>query len=150
MMRRTSLVLAAAGGAAVLAVTGAALGVTAVERETPGSALAAATVSPTADDNPTGDATPSGATPTGSAGPSGAGGTVSRKQAGEIALTRAGGGRIVEIEAEEEHRRPVWSVKIVQGGTAYEVKVDRADGAVLEIEREPADDHGGDRTGTDD
>ncbi|MBM0226645.1 hypothetical protein DKT69_11890 [Micromonospora sicca] len=152
-MRRTSLVLAAAGGAAVLAVTGAALGVTTAEREAPGAALAAATVGPTTDDNPAPDDDSTGrATPTSTASAGAADGTVSREQAGQIALARAGGGRIVEIEAEREHARPVWSVKIGKGGILLEVKVDRANGAVVEIERKRADDHSGDgtRTRTDD
>ncbi|MFE9653319.1 PepSY domain-containing protein [Micromonospora sp. NPDC006431] len=139
-MRRTSLVLAAAGGAAVLAVTGVALGVTAADRPAPGPALAAAT----ADDNPKpdDDATSSGA-PSGTAD-----GAVSGKRAGEIALARLGGGRIVEIEAELEHGRRMWSVKVAKGGTTYEVKVDRGDGTVVEIEQRRADDgrRGDDRT----
>ncbi|MFE9202028.1 PepSY domain-containing protein [Micromonospora sp. NPDC007230] len=140
-MRRTSLVLAAAGGAAVLAVTGVALGVTAADPPAPGPALAAET----ADDNPKpdDDATSSGAAPSGTAD-----GAVSGKRAGEIALARLGGGRIVEIEAELEHGRRVWSVKVAKDGTTYEVKVDRGDGTVVEIEQRRADDgrRGDDRT----
>ena len=147
-MRRTSLMLAAAGGAAVLAVTGVALGVTAADRPAGGTALTAVTAGPTSDDNPKpdDDATHGGATPSGTA----AGGTVSRERAGEIALARAGGGRIVEIEAETEHGRPVWSVKVVNAGIRHEVKVDRGDGAVVESERERTDDSGGDRARSDD
>ncbi|MFD2764374.1 PepSY domain-containing protein [Micromonospora eburnea] len=149
-MRRTSLVLAVAGGAAVLAVAGAALGVTTADRPAPGTALSAVTAGPTGDDNPKpdDDPTPGGATPSAAAGT--AGGAVSRTRAGEIALARAGGGRIVEIEAETEHGRPVWSVKVVDGGIRHEVKVDRGNGAVVEAERERTDDHGGARTRTDD
>ncbi|MFU8870330.1 PepSY domain-containing protein [Micromonospora sp. SL4-19] len=151
-MRRTSLVLAAAGGAAVLAVSGAALGLTTADRTAPG-ALAAATAGSTTEDNPKpdDDATSAAAMPSRTAGtPGTAGGAVSRKQAGETALARIGGGRIVEIEAELEHGARVWSVKIVKGDTRYEVKVDRGDGTVVETERKRADDHGGDRTRSDD
>jgi hypothetical protein len=65
----------------------------------------------------------------------------------------------VEIEAETEHASPVWSVKVARAGTTYEVKVDRGDGTVVEVERRTADgsrphdrgdDHGGDRSGDDD
>ncbi|MGY0002966.1 PepSY domain-containing protein [Micromonospora sp. I033] len=173
-MRRTSLVLAAIGGAAVLAVTGAAIGVTAADGPGPGTAPAAVTADVTdpvgggADDNPgTADDTPgaddsatAGATPTRGAPKTAPSGAIDPQQAGRIALTRLGGGRIVEIEAETEHARPVWSVKVARGGATYEVKVDRGDGAVVEVERRAADnsrtddgsggddrydDHGGDR-----
>ncbi|MEU2611272.1 PepSY domain-containing protein [Micromonospora sp. NPDC007271] len=163
-MRRTSLVLAAAGGAAVLAVAGVALGVTSAGHSTAGTALTAVTTGPTTDDNPkpdddaTSNATASSATasstaPGGTASGATSGatdGAVSRKRAGEIALAGTGGGRIVEIEAEMEHGHPVWSVKVVKGATRYEVKVDRGDGTVVETERERADDRGGDRHRSDD
>jgi uncharacterized membrane protein YkoI len=103
------------------------------------------TAGPTTDDNPKpdDDATSAGASPSG---------TVSRQRAGEIALARTGGGRIVEIEAELEHGRPVWSVKVARNGTRYEVKVDRGDGTVIGTEQKRTDDHRGDRarTGSDD
>ncbi|MGR6317607.1 PepSY domain-containing protein [Micromonospora soli] len=156
-MRRMSLVLAAAGGAAVLAVSGVALGVQTADWPTAGGARVAVT----ADDNPKPDDDPTSRTaaPTGTAGTPAA--TVSRERAGEIALARLGGGRIVEIEAELEHGRPVWSVKVARAGTTYEVKVARSNGAVVEVERRQAgddgrrtddryDDHGGDRARTDD
>ncbi|MFE9691497.1 hypothetical protein [Micromonospora sp. NPDC005806] len=61
----------------------------------------------------------------------------------------------MEIEAETEHARPVWSVKVARAGVTYEVKVDRGDGTVVEVERKRADDHDryddhGDRHGSDD
>ncbi|SCF33877.1 Peptidase propeptide and YPEB domain-containing protein [Micromonospora viridifaciens] len=159
-MRRTSLVLAVAGGTAVLAAAGVALGVTTADRPAaPGTAIAAVATGPTSDDNPKpdDDARPSATAPSGTASGAASGaasgvgdGAVSRMRAGEIALAKAGGGRIVEIEAETEHGRPVWSVKVTKGATRYEVKVDRDDGAVVETERERADDHGGDRLHSDD
>ncbi|MFG3302269.1 PepSY domain-containing protein [Micromonospora chersina] len=181
-MRRTSLALAAIGGAAVLAVTGAAVGLTTAGGSGPATVPAAATsdddpetAGATPDDNPgraddspgpddsatTGAARPGGAPDT----PAGPSGVVDRRRAGTVALARLGGGRIVEIEAETEHGRPVWSVKVTRDGLTWEVKVDRADGAVVEVERRAGsarhtgdgrrtddrhDDHGGDRVGDDD
>ncbi|GAB3248949.1 PepSY domain-containing protein [Micromonospora halotolerans] len=175
-MRRTSLVLAAVGGAAVLAVTGAAIGVTTADGSDPATAPAAVTadvtdpVGGTADDNPktvddnpgraddnpgADDSATAGTAPTRGAPDPSPRGAVDRQQAGRVALDLVGGGRIVEIEAETEHARPVWSVKVVRGGTTHEIKVDRADGTVVEIERRTADgsrtrdrddDHGGDRS----
>ncbi|WP_174531654.1 PepSY domain-containing protein, partial [Micromonospora maritima] len=81
-----------------------------------------------------------------------AGGTVSRQHAAEVALARIGGGRVVEVEAETEHGRPTWSVKVIRDGWRHEVKVDRGTGAVLEAERERAgtDDRADDSSGRDD
>ncbi|WP_309244239.1 PepSY domain-containing protein [Micromonospora parastrephiae] len=62
-----------------------------------------------------------------------------------MALARAGGGQIVEVEAEQEHGRPVWSVEIVAGDTEHEVDVDRDNGTVVKAEQEPVDDDGDDR-----
>ncbi len=141
-MRRTSLVLAAAGATAALAVTGVALGANVADRPAPATAPVAVTAGPTSDDNPGPDDDATSAAPNGTAD-----GAVSRQRAGEIALARTGGGRIVEIEAEVEHGRPVWSVKVDLNGIRHEVEVDRGDGTVVRT-----DDHGGDRdrTGTDD
>ncbi|ATO14768.1 hypothetical protein CO540_13795 [Micromonospora sp. WMMA2032] len=188
-MRRTSLVLAAAGGVAVLAVAGAALGVTAAERSGGPTAPAAVTV----EDNParqgaddtTGTGAPGednperqGVDDDGTTGPgavgeddparrsagggeddparrgvdddatgAATGGTVSRQRAAEVALARTGGGRVTEVEAETEHGRPAWSVKVDRDGWRHEVKVDRGTGSVLEVERERA---GADDRGRDD
>ncbi|WP_405092666.1 PepSY domain-containing protein [Micromonospora sp. NBC_01392] len=192
-MRRTSLMLAAAGGVAVLAVTGAALGTTAADRSTGRTAPAAVTVEDNpartgaggednpartgtgGEDNPARSATGGGddrarrgtadddRAPAGTgrednparrgtdddAGPArAAGGTVSRQRAAEVALARTGGGRVTEIEAETEHGRPAWSVKVTRDGWRHEVKVDRATGAVLEAERQRAGTD--DRSGRDD
>ncbi|WP_192579861.1 PepSY domain-containing protein [Micromonospora sp. AMSO31t] len=168
-MRRTSLVLAAVGGAAVLAGTGAAIGVTTADKSGPATAPAAVTADSagaaddnagTADDNPgADDSATAGTTPTRGAPTTAPRGAVDRQQAGRVALALLGAGRIVEIEAETEHRSPVWSVKVVRAGATYEIKVDRGDGSVVEVERRTADgsrthdrndDHGGDRSGGDD
>ncbi|MGC4815003.1 PepSY domain-containing protein [Micromonospora sp. DT228] len=155
-MKRTNLLLATVGGSAVLAVAGVALGVNAVsDTRAGGTALAAATVAPTATDAPEAGATtatpgtsgtpsagassgtPSSGTPTTSTAP--AGSAVDEKRAGEIALAKAGGGQIVEVEAEQENGRPVWSVEIVAGETEHEVDVDRDNGSVVKAEQEPVD-----------
>ncbi|MFI7425356.1 PepSY domain-containing protein [Micromonospora sp. NPDC049836] len=156
-MRRTSLVLAAAGGAAVLAVTGAALGGQVADRTGPAAVATSRTAgagptSTTGDDGPTAaaDRDPTAAT----AAPGAAG--VDSRRAGAVALARTGGGRIIEVEAETEHGRAVWSVKVSRDGVTYEVKVDRRDGAVVEVERKRLDDRdgrvapAGDDRGTDD
>ncbi|MEU4472009.1 PepSY domain-containing protein [Micromonospora sp. NPDC023888] len=154
-MKRTNLLLATVGGSAVLAVAGVALGVDAAnDTRTGGTALAAATVAPTVTDAPEGGATTPGPSGTPSAGtPSGtpssgtpttgsapAGSAVDERRAGEIALAKAGGGQIVEVEAEQENGRPVWSVEIVAGDTEHEVDVDRDNGSVVKAEQEPVDD----------
>ncbi|MBG6105380.1 hypothetical protein IW249_005794 [Micromonospora vinacea] len=179
-MKRTNLLLATVGGSAVLAVAGVALGVNAAnDSRTGGTALAAATVAPTATDAPDGSATstapggsatstapggsatstapggsgtPSAGTPSGtpSAGTSPAGSAVDEKRAGEIALAKAGGGQIVEVEAEQENGRPVWSVEIVAGDTEHEVDVDRDNGSVVKAEQEPVDDDDNDDNDADD
>ncbi|KAB1934424.1 hypothetical protein F8271_23525 [Micromonospora sp. ALFpr18c] len=158
-MKRSSLLLASVGGATVLAVAGVAVGVNAADGSRAGdTALAAATVAPTATDAPddgattptppgtaSSSATPSGATPSGatpSTSSAPASGAVDQQRAGEIALARAGGGQIVEVEAEQEHGRPVWSVEIVAGNTEHEVDVDRDNGTVVKAEQESVDDDG--------
>ncbi|MEV4545136.1 PepSY domain-containing protein [Micromonospora echinaurantiaca] len=147
-MKRNSLILASLGGAAVLAVTGVAVGTAVADDGRAGrTALAAATTAPgttaTPDDDPTGAPGTTGGTP-GTTAPATGGDAVSQQRAGEIALASAGGGRITEIEAEQEHGRPVWSVEIVAGQTEHEVDVDRETGAVVKAEQEPVDDDGDD------
>ncbi|PZG19448.1 hypothetical protein C1I95_11565 [Micromonospora craterilacus] len=172
-MKRNPLIMASVGGAAaVLAVAGVFLGVTAADgdraRQT---TLTSATGDPTTfgvpDDNATPDdsntsGTPDDSNTSGTPGdptnvPADPGGTgtpaapgrdapatggeaVSLKRAGEIALAHVGGGRIVEIERDREHGRPVWEVEIIKGGTEHEIDVDRATGAVVKAEHEPVDD----------
>jgi uncharacterized membrane protein YkoI len=163
IMKRTNLLLASVGGAAVLATAAVALGVTAANDSRTDTTLAAATVAPTPDTttaapatgDPSSTGTPSG-TPTSSApsssvapsaGGAPAGAAVDEKRAGEIALAKAGGGQIVEVEAEQENGRPVWSIEIVAGDTEHEVDVDRENGSVVKAEQEPvdADDDGDDK-----
>ncbi|WFE99890.1 PepSY domain-containing protein [Micromonospora sp. WMMD964] len=153
-MKRTNLLLATVGGSAVLAAAGVALGVNAAnDSRSGGTTLAAATVAPTPTDAPSASGTPSASgspsagTPSGtpssgapSTGGAPAGSAVDQQRAGEIALAEAGGGQIVEVEAEDENGRPVWSVEIVAGDTEHEVDVDRDNGSVVKAEQEPVDD----------
>ncbi|MEU4551936.1 PepSY domain-containing protein [Micromonospora violae] len=161
-MKRTNLLLASVGGSAVLAVAGVALGVNAADGSRTGDpALAAATVAPTGTVAPDTTGSPSAGTPSGtpsagtpsstpSAGSAPAGSAVDEKRAGEIALAKAGGGQIVEVEAEQENGRPVWSVEIVAGDTEHEVDVDRDNGSVVKAEQEPVDDDDADDKDDDD
>ncbi|GHH33684.1 hypothetical protein GCM10018775_05170 [Streptomyces umbrinus] len=78
-------------------------------------------------------------------------------RAGQIARSHVGGGTITEVEAETEHGRAVWSVKIVKNGSRYEVHVDRSSGEVTRSRAKADDDRrddGGsgrdDRSGNDD
>ncbi|MEU7848897.1 PepSY domain-containing protein [Micromonospora parva] len=157
-MKRTNLLLASVGGSAVLAVAGVALGVTAAnDSRTGGTALAAATVAPAATDAPSAPSgtpssgVPSAGTPSGtpSTGSAPTGSAVDETRAGEIALAKAGGGQIVEVEAEQENGRPVWSVEIVAGDTEHEVDVDRDNGSVVKAEQEPVDDDDADEADDD-
>ncbi|MEO3777170.1 PepSY domain-containing protein [Micromonospora sp. B11E3] len=160
-MRRNSLLLAAIGGAAALAITGAALGVGVADRtDRPagGTALTAAAATtddrPGGDHRPGGDDRPGGDRSTGTTTGAPVAGQVSRDRAGQLALAATGGGRIVKIEAESEHGRSVWRVDIVAGSKTYEVDVDRSTGAIGRVRREAADDRRGDgsddRPGADD
>ncbi|BCL33090.1 hypothetical protein GCM10017557_79490 [Streptomyces aurantiacus] len=54
-----------------------------------------------------------------------------------------GGGTLTEVEAEMEHGRAVWSVKIVKDGVRYEVHVDRSSGAITRSRTKADDDRGG-------
>ncbi|MEV4464949.1 PepSY domain-containing protein [Micromonospora echinofusca] len=170
-MKRKSLMLASLGGAAVLAVTGASVGVAAADNGAArATTLAAATTAPTAPGTPSGTgsgapatsgapttgtpaapASPSGSgTPSGSSAPATGGDAVSEQRAREIALARAGGGEVVEVEREDEDGRAVWSVEIVAGQTEHEVDVDRGDGSVVKAEQEPVDDDDDDDSDDDD
>ncbi|WP_036371680.1 PepSY domain-containing protein [Micromonospora sp. ATCC 39149] len=139
-MKRNSLIMASLGGAAMLAAAGVAVGVTAADERVARTTLTAATAAPGATTIPDGGATgASTGVPAATSAP-GRTGAVDQQRAGEIALARAGGGRIVEVEAEHERGRAVWSVEIVNDQTEHEVDVDRNDGTVVKAEQEPVDD----------
>jgi hypothetical protein len=72
---------------------------------------------------------------------------VSSSRAEQLALSHVGGGTITEVEAETEHARAVWSVKIVKNGSRYEVHVDRSSGDITRA-RAKADDDCGDDGGS--
>lgn len=157
-MKRTSVVLLASG-ALVAAITGTALAggsddtspaarsassTTASSAPTSGiptgspsgsqseSPSNSATTDPSADDT----AAPTSTT----TAPSGAGTAVGSMRAGQIARSHVGGGTITEVEAETEHGRAVWSVKIVKNGSRYEVHVDRNSGEVTRSRAKADDD----------
>ncbi|MBL6275150.1 PepSY domain-containing protein [Micromonospora fiedleri] len=172
-MKRNPLMLASVGGAAaVLAAAGVFLGVTAADSDrTQQTTLTAATSAPTTAGVPDDDAssaapavpaTPSDPTVTGTpvapqspatpteGATSGSQDAVSAERAGELALAKAGGGRITEIDRDREDGRPVWEVEIVNGDVEHEIEIDRETGAVLKAEQEPVDDDDDDRDDDDD
>src|SRR5258708_3880257 len=57
--------------------------------------------------------------------------TISRARAEQIALKAVPGGRVTSIEAEQEHGRTVWDVRIVAHGVRHDVQVDRHTGKLL-------------------
>ncbi|KXK62779.1 hypothetical protein AWW66_06870 [Micromonospora rosaria] len=160
-MNRISLALAAIGGTAVLSVTGVALGSAAADRTAQRSAdtaLVATTstpdtttpAAPATDGNPAPGLTATTRAATDPGTPPASQDTISRERAGEIALAAAGGGRIVEVDREREHNRPVWSIEIINGTTEYEIDVDRETGTILDTEKEPVDDDNDDDDDRDD
>ncbi|GIF00527.1 PepSY domain-containing protein [Paractinoplanes rishiriensis] len=68
-------------------------------------------------------------------------GQITAAQAGRIAQSAAGGGRIIKIEAEWEHGRAVWDVRVMNGSVRHDIDVDRATG---EINRHKSKDKGDD------
>jgi uncharacterized membrane protein YkoI len=127
-MKRTSAVLLASG-ALVAAVTGTALAggsddvprsrgtspASASATPSPGTSAASPTVTPSAD---------------GTATTLPAKGAVSSRRARAVALSHVGGGTVTKVEAETEHGRAVWSVRIVRDGVRYDVHVDTKAGEV--------------------
>jgi uncharacterized membrane protein YkoI len=105
-MKRT--VLLGVGTAAVLALTGSAIGV------------AAAGVT---DDRPRAAAVTA---------------AVGADQAARIALDRVGSGQVVEVRADTANGRPTWNVEIVSGGVKHEVDVDRETAAIVKAQSEQA------------
>ncbi|MEV6850533.1 PepSY domain-containing protein [Actinoplanes sp. NPDC051411] len=133
-MKRTSILVASIGAAAVLGVGGTALAAT------------------TGDDNGLrGDGTvdDNGGAAAPAVSPS-AGGTVSATDAEGLALAATGGGRVIRVEAETEHGVAVWSVRIVVNGVRYDLDVDRGTGEVLPHGHGADDGVAGDRHGGDD
>jgi uncharacterized membrane protein YkoI len=131
-MKRTSILVAAIGAAAVLGAGGTALAATTDDNP-------AATPRATGDDHGLrGDGTADdrglrgdGTVDDSPAGGAGLGGAVSATDAEGLALAATGGGRVVRVEAETEHGTAVWSVRIVVNGVRYDIDVDRSTGEVL-------------------
>jgi uncharacterized membrane protein YkoI len=63
-------------------------------------------------------------------------GSITRAQARTIALRAAGGGRVTDIEQDDEDNRQVWKVKVRKGSTTRKVGIDQQTGRVLKIERD--------------
>jgi Peptidase propeptide and YPEB domain len=162
-MKRTTLMVAAAG--VVLAATGAAIGVATAGASgpSPETSLVAdgttpsvppfpseteLTASPSPSDVFPSETFPSDVFPSESATARHTG-RVDADKASGIALARAGGGQVVDIEAEAEHGRPVWKVELVKGGAEYRVDVDRETGGILRFRLEDGGRGGDDRHGDD-
>jgi hypothetical protein len=82
-------------------------------------------------------------------------GAVSSRHARAIALSHVGCGSVTKVEAEMEHGRAVWSVRIVRDGVRYDVDVHANTGEVTRSRGgtdgsggdSRRDDHGGVRDG---
>lgn len=156
-MKRTTMIAAAAGVTAALALAGAGIGFAAAGSSStpsgssgpPGSSLVAdATDTATPDNFLTDSHFPE--TSLDASPPAVADGQITAGRASDIALGWAGGGRVTEIEAEREHGRPVWDVELVKDGVEHEVSIDRNTGAILKAERDDDDDRGRSGKGSDD
>ena len=130
-MKRTSMIAAAMGTAAVLGLAG-----TAVAANAGSNAPATVKVSPAGDDNGLrGDGTvdddKSKAAPSKApSSPSSASSYDDRSEASKAALRATGGGKVTKIESEYEHGRAVWKVRIVKDGKRHDLYVDRKSGKV--------------------
>ncbi|MDR0502224.1 MAG: PepSY domain-containing protein [Treponema sp.] len=60
---------------------------------------------------------------------------VSFEKAMEIAVSRAGGGAVEEIELEYENDLLIYDVIIKSNNRRYEITIDAVTGAVIEMER---------------
>jgi uncharacterized membrane protein YkoI len=121
-MKRTSMVAAAIGAAAVLGLSGSAMAA-ADDRPAPVSLKA----SPSSDDN----GRDSSRTPSPSpSSRSGLGGGLTRDEATRAALRATGGGSVSHVEAEYEHGRAVWKVRVLVRGVRHDLDLDRKNGKV--------------------
>jgi uncharacterized membrane protein YkoI len=163
-MKRTSILAAAIGAAAVLGAGGTALAATTDDHATPSSratdddsTLSSRAIDDdrglrgdgTLDDNgaPAVSPSPSVSPSVSPSADSGFGGAVSATDAEGLALAATGGGRVVRVEAETEHGTAVWSVRIVVNGVRYDLDVDRGTGDVLAHGHGADDGRPGDRHG---
>jgi hypothetical protein len=149
-MRRNTLIMGIGGALAVAAIVGTAISANAAEGNRQGLGSAPVTTpgtgpTGTPSTGPTGTPTGTPTTgPSGSPGPTGtapAAGEVSSQRAVEIALASiGGGGRLDEVEREQEHGRTVWSVEFVTDGGEIEVDVDATTGEIVKTDRDSDDD----------
>jgi uncharacterized membrane protein YkoI len=70
--------------------------------------------------------------------------SITRARARAIALARVPGGRVTEIEQDDEDNRQVWKVKVKKGSTERKVSIDQQTGKVLKIETDTDDNDGND------
>ena len=152
-MSRIRLISLAAGAATLLITTGTAVALTSQDAGTPASPTPSALTStePTESTEVTESTESTESTATTEDPPSTADVALTgRAQAIQIALASTGGGTVTEVEAEIEHGRPEWKVRVVVGGRRIDVRVDVATGTVTRFEDRATDDRGGDDHGGDD
>jgi uncharacterized membrane protein YkoI len=65
--------------------------------------------------------------------------SITRARARAIALARVPGGRVTEIEQDDEDNRQVWKVKVRKGSTTRKLSIDQQTGKILKIERDTDD-----------
>jgi len=141
-MRNRTVIAIVTGTLAAVAVTGTALAANRDE-DPAASPSASASLGPAESASPTPSESAASAVPA--------------SRAGAIALAAAGGGTVVNVGRETEHGRAVYRIRIMNGATRHDLKVDQLTGAVVDHDtridastrdRTPStgtDDHGGRR-----
>ena len=154
MNRTRTVVMIAAGAFATLGVAGTALA--AGNDGTSGSMVTVAAPGPSPSDDRARGAQPS-SSPSASSPSSAApvGGGVDEAKAREIAVRAAGGGRVQDVERENEHGRDVWDVEVDVNGVEHEFDIDAASGEIVRHDTDDdrdddSDDRDDDRDGDDD
>jgi hypothetical protein len=144
-MKRTTLIAAGIGTAAVFGLAGTTLAGAAVADQRAPSAAPSGVPTTLSSDPAVAPSTATGSDPavapstsTGS-GAATVSGAISEAQAREIAIRTAGGGQVTEIEAETEQNRPIWEVDVLVGDVEHDMDVDRDSGEVRDHEKETAD-----------
>nr|WP_296073300.1 PepSY domain-containing protein [uncultured Actinoplanes sp.] len=115
-MNRRFSVAAAIGAAAVLGLAGSALAGSALAATDAGRTPVPPAVSPSAR--------------SGFGGFGGVGGEQTRDEAARAAMDAAGGGSVSHVEAEDEHGRAIWKIRVMVNGARHDVYVDRGTGEV--------------------
>ena len=149
MNRTRTVVMIAAGAFATLGVAGTALA--AGNDGTSESVVTVAAPAPSPSDDRTRSAGPSaGPSASNSSSAAPVGGGVDEAKAREIAVRAAGGGRVEDVERENEHGRDVWDVEVDVNGVEHEVDIDAASGEIVRHDTDDdRDDDSDDRDGDD-